>query len=135
VLAGSVLVSMSMPSKAVELVCPEKIQTVQTSVGLAAGWKEFVRPDGSQVPGRYSLLAGIDLYDGDPAEIAQLRPDQESAHDSTWSFSQPAPPQRPLYMACVYFNTRIQVVKALPLNVKKCTTRRGGRLRCEEFKN
>jgi len=119
---------------AFEVACPNKIVTSQKIVGGAPGWKEFVRPDGNAKLPRWSYVSGINLYSGDPKNIAQLKPDDENAKEASWSFSTPSSPDRPLYMACIYFDTRIQFIKALPLNVRKCTSSRERVLRCEEFK-
>jgi hypothetical protein len=128
------LFAASLDAAAFDIACPGKIVTSQKLMERAPGWKEFVRPDGGAKPRRWSRVSRIDLYDGDPKEIAQLKPDDEDAKEDSWSFNAPSPPERPLYMACVYFDTRIQFIKALPLNVRKCTSSREGILRCEEFK-
>ena len=128
------LYAASLTATALEITCPEKITTSQKLIERAPGWKEFVRPDGDAKPRRWSHVSRIDLYDGDPKEIAQIKPDDEGAKEDSWRFSAPSPPLRPLYMACVYFDTRIQFIKELPLNVKKCTSSPEGVLRCEEFK-
>ena len=67
---------------------------------------DLVRPDGDAKPRRWSRVSRIDLYDGDPKDIAQLKPDDEDAKEDSWSFNAPSPPERPLYMACVFFDTR-----------------------------
>jgi hypothetical protein len=63
-----------------------------------------------------------------------LMPDNEMARDPSWSFTKAPPGTPPLYMACNYFETRIQFVKVLPMNVRKCTAKRGGILQCDVFK-
>ncbi|MBH9553070.1 STY0301 family protein [Inhella gelatinilytica] len=121
-------------SHALDIVCPEKILTTQKLDGQAAGWKEFVRPNGKGSVDTYSYASGISIYYGDPEEIAELKPDSEMARNPSWSFVK-APPGTPLiYMACHYHETRIQFVRALPANVKKCTSKPGGLLQCELFK-
>ncbi|MGL5038387.1 MAG: STY0301 family protein [Aeromonas sp.] len=40
-----------------------------------------------------------------------------------------------MYISCVYHDTRMQVIKALPLDVKQCTIFAGGVLRCSQFKS
>jgi hypothetical protein len=119
---------------ALEIRCPEKIVTTQTLVKQESGWQEFVRPTLSGAnENNWSIPSRIALYDGNPKEIAELKPD-DSAKKSTWRFTEPSPANRPIYMSCVYSNTRIEFIKALPLNIKKCTETRAGVLRCEAFK-
>jgi len=122
-------------ASALDIACPEKIVTTQKLIGPAAGWKEFVRTDGEQKQRNYSYVSGIAIYDGDPREIVELKPDSEMANEASWSFIKPTTAGRPLYMACSYFDTRIQFIKTLPASVKKCTSKRGGILHCDEFKS
>jgi len=134
VVACTALLATSLNVAALDISCPEKITTSQELLKQASGWQQFVRPVKEGKTRQWSYVSGISLYTGDPKDIAQLKPDDEMAKDQSWSFSAPSSPERPLYMACVYFETRIQFVKALPLNVKKCTSIGEGVLRCEEFK-
>jgi hypothetical protein len=120
--------------EALEIVCPEKILTSQRLDKQEAGWEAFVRPDGEGKVATYSYASGISVYSDDPKKIIELRPDRESAGEPSWSFSKAPPGTPPLYMACHYFDTRFQFIKALPANVKKCTAKRGGILQCDEFK-
>lgn len=120
---------------ALEIKCPKEITTHQSLVEPVADWQEFVRPSFSDQNSKLSHFYRIDLYAGDPKEIAQLKPDDENAINHTWSFSEPAPAKIPIYMSCVYHDTRIEVIKALPLNVKECTVFADGVLRCKQFKS
>jgi hypothetical protein len=133
-LVFGVIVSLSSPSEAVEFVCPKKILTTQRLDKSELGWTEFVRPDGDGKINTYSYVSGISIYWDDPKKIMELVPDNESAIDPSWSFKKAPPGTPPLYMACNYFQTRIGFVKALPINVKKCTAKRGGILQCDVFK-
>lgn len=129
----SAIFAISCSADALEISCPEKIVTTQKLVGRAKGWKEFVRPDGTLSRRNYSYVSGIGIYDGDPREIVELKPDDEMAKEETWSFNKPTSSKRPLYMACAYFETRVQFIRTLPPSVKKCTSKRGVVLQCEEF--
>jgi len=126
----------SLNIHALEIRCPEKIITTQTLAKQESSWQEFVRPISlSGVDeNNWSRLSRISLYDGDPKDIAELKPDDESAQKSAWSFTEPSLANRPIYVSCVYSSTRIEFIKALPLNIKKCTEIQTGVLRCEEFK-
>jgi hypothetical protein len=124
---------MSSVASALDIVCPEKIVTSQVLVESIAGWEEFVRPGQEAKMGRWSRPSRIDLYYGDPKDIAQLAPDNEEDALASWTFSKSSTSERPIYMACVYSDTYVQFVKALPLNIKKCIANQGV-LNCEEFK-
>lgn len=97
------------------------------------GWQEFVRPNADGKIDAYSYVSGISIYWDDPKKIMELRPDKDTSKDSSWSFKKVPPGTPPLYMACHYFETRIGFIKALPLNIKRCTAKRSGILRCEVF--
>lgn len=133
IVAYLILSIASSSAFAVEIKCPREIFTSQSLAEPIAGWEEFVRPSGVDPAPKSSYIERIDIYDGDPKEIVQLKPDDENATNQTWSFSEPAPAGRPIYMSCVYLGTRIQVIKALPLNFKECTVFAGGILRCKQF--
>jgi hypothetical protein len=124
------LIGAPSAALALDIACPEKIVTTQVLGESVVGWKEFVRPGREAEKGHWSRPSRIDLYYGDPKDIAQLVPDNE---EDIWTFSRPSTPERPIYMACVYSDTYVQFVKALPPNIKKCIANQGV-LDCEEFK-
>lgn len=134
----SLLLSFASTSNALEIACPQKILTTQTLETQEAGWREFVRPDKLDENGNvnaYSHVSRISVYSDNPKKLVELKPDNELARDPTWSFLKASPDAPPLYMACNYFDTRIQFVRELPANVKKCVQKRGGVLQCEIFKH
>jgi len=126
--------SFATLGEALEIRCPEKIQTTQRLDKQEAGWQEFVRPNGDGGVDAYAYVSGISIYDDDPKLLYELKPDNETARDPSWTFTKPAPGTPPLYMACHYAQTRIQFVRALPANVRKCTAKRDGVLQCDMFK-
>ncbi|MGM9482869.1 STY0301 family protein [Roseateles sp. NT4] len=121
-------------AEALEIRCPEKILTTQRLDKQEAGWQEFVRPNGDGGVDAYAYVSGISIYSDDPKLLQELKPDNETARDPSWSFIKPPPGTPPLHMACYYSQTRIEFVRALPANVKKCTAKRGGVLQCDVFK-
>ena len=128
------LVAVSFSVFAVDFQCPKKIVTSQKLVNQAAGWSEFMRPNGDGTVDNWAYVSGISLYSGDPNQIAELKPDDENSQLPYWTFGEPAKAEEPLYMSCFYHGTRIEFTKKLPLNVRKCTAHRDGVLRCEVFK-
>ncbi len=133
---GFALLAVSIRVSALEIVCPEKIETAQQLMKSNVGWDQFVRPiDEKGTEPRWSYVVGISVYSGHPREIAELKP--EFGKDSySWTFGFPATPELQIYMACIYLDTRLEFIKSLPLNVKKCTTNNEerGKLTCELFK-
>jgi len=132
-LVVSALVFMAAPCQAIEIVCPARIFTTQILDKPEAGWQEFVRPDGEGGIAKYSYASGISIYSGAPVDIVELKPGSEVAGYPSWHFLKTSPEAPPIYMACQYFDTRIQFVKMLPPNLKRCTAKRGGSLQCELF--
>jgi hypothetical protein len=126
--------SFALPSDALQLICPERIVTTQRLDKQEVGWQEFVRPNGDGGVDTYAYASGTSIYEDDPKKLFELKPDNETARDPSWSFVKAPPGTPPLYMVCHYFETRILFIKALPPNLKKCTSRRGGILQCDVFK-
>ncbi|MCX4025955.1 hypothetical protein H0A36_19160 [Endozoicomonas sp. SM1973] len=87
-----------------EITCPQQISTNQSLVEPVAEWEEFIRPSGVDRNLKQSNIYRIDLYDGEPKEIAQLKPNDVNASNQTWIFSGPAPANRPVYMSCAASN-------------------------------
>jgi hypothetical protein len=135
-LAVALLVALSFapPSGALEIICPERIVTTQSLDKQEVGWQDFVRPNGAEGADKHAYASGISMYSDHPKKLVELKPDNEMAKNPSWSFTKATPEAQPLYIACHYFETRIQFVKALPKNVKKCTSKRGGILQCDVFK-
>lgn len=128
-----ICIVFASPGEALEVVCPERIETTQRLDKQQVGWKEFVRPNGDGSTDTYAYVSGISIYEDDPNKLFELKPDNEATREPSWSFIKAPPGAPPLHMACHYFETRIQFVRALPSNVKKCTAKRGGVLQCDVF--
>ena len=129
----SLLLCFASTSNALEITCPQKILTTQKLDKQEAGWREFVRPSSDGKLNAYSHVSRISLYSDDPKKIAELKPDNDLASEPTWYFVKAPVDALPLFMACNYLDTRLQFVRELPANVKKCTQIRSGVLRCEMF--
>lgn len=65
-------------------------------------------------------LENVTVYDGPPAEMASLVPDNEGrAKDKAlWTFSKRK--ERPIWIACSYLKTDLLYAKALPLDTTYC---------------
>jgi hypothetical protein len=119
----------------VDFQCPDSITTQQAAVAPSPGWTVFARDPWGNAgsPGTVKLKSGlskIELYDGEPKEIADLKPDNEI---DTWTFGKPQPGDRPTFMACVYGDTHVRLVKELPKGIRKCRASKAGRLTCETY--
>jgi hypothetical protein len=123
------------PALAFEFQCPETIMTRQIASAPPGGWSPFVRdpwgnagnPDSVAVKSTFSK---IELYDGEPKEIADLKPDNDV---DTWTFGKPQAGDRPTFMACVYGDTHARLVRELPKGIKKCRASKAGKLTCETY--
>jgi hypothetical protein len=66
---------------------------------------------------------GVTLFDGPPAELASLVPDDEKSKGShltqTWRF--PSPREHPLFLVCRYADTSATLTRELPAAVTTCS--------------
>jgi len=84
----------------------------------------------SQIPGWTTMeddtphnLSGITFFDGPPADKASLVYDRithgKTEQVATWTFA--AQKERPIWLACSYARTSIELTKALPATITTCT--------------
>jgi hypothetical protein len=95
--------------------CPATISARQQLATPVAGWTAIE----DDTPHN---LAGITFYDGPPSEKASLVYDRithgKTEQVATWTFA--AQKQRPIWLACSYAGTSIQLTKALPATITTC---------------
>ena len=125
----------ALPAQAVQFQCPQAITTKQSATSTPQGWTAFARdPWGNagspEAVTLKSAFSKIELYDGEPKEIADLKPDNEI---DTWSFGKAQPGDRPIFMACVYGSTHVRLVRQLPKAIKQCRASKEGTLTCEVY--
>jgi hypothetical protein len=102
----------SFSSAADTVSCPATISARQQLATPVAGWTAME----DDTPHN---LAGIIFYDGPPSEKASLVYDRithgKTEQVATWSFA----PQkaRPIWLACSYAGTSIDLTKALPTTI------------------
>lgn len=95
--------------------CPATISARQQLATPVAGWTAIE----DDTPHN---LAGITFYDGPPSDKASLVYDRithgKTEQVATWSFA----PQkdRPIWLACGYAGTSIQLTKTLPATITTC---------------
>ncbi|HDX8644244.1 STY0301 family protein [Aeromonas dhakensis] len=100
--------------------CPATIETRQQLLGTAQGWHTVTRNElGEQHQPLRHRLENLALFDGDPDERAQLKPDNGDSHAiHYWSLDRHNP--RPFYLVCHYRETAITLQQALPAGLGYC---------------
>ncbi len=111
---------------AAEYRCLNSIETQQTLSAklinqLNADWEAM--PDAINA---HQSLENIQVYDGHPREGAALVPDNEDSREEPfWTF--PKDQKRRIWIACIYSQSIVRLVKQLPEAVKKCTLKYRGK--------
>ncbi|HDX9009846.1 TPA: hypothetical protein RQO53_002279 [Aeromonas dhakensis] len=100
--------------------CPATIETRQQPLGTTQGWQAVIRNElGEQHQPLRHRLENLSLFDGDPDERAQLKPDNGDSHAiHYWSLDRHNP--RPFYLVCHYQDTAITLQQALPAGIGYC---------------
>lgn len=100
--------------------CPATIETRQQLLGTTQGWQAVTRNElGEQHQPLRHRLENLSLFDGDPDERAQLKPDNGDSHAiHYWSLDRHNP--RPFYLVCHYRETAIILQQALPAGLGYC---------------
>jgi hypothetical protein len=110
-----------------KLDCPGQLSTTQSTGGpLPAGWSIVARTSSaviSATPGTAIAATtppiSISVFDGPPAEMADLVPDNPNAKLQRWTFGKPR--KRDIYIVCNYADTRIKLSRKAPTEVTSCT--------------
>ncbi|WP_054543966.1 STY0301 family protein [Aeromonas dhakensis] len=100
--------------------CPATIETRQQPLGTPQRWQAVTRNElGEQHQPLRHRLENLALFDGDPDERAQLKPDNGDSHAiHYWSLDRHNP--RPFYLVCHYRETAITLQQALPAGLGYC---------------
>lgn len=100
--------------------CPATIETRQQLLGTTQGWQAVTRNElGEQHQPLRHRLENLALFDGDPDERAQLKPDNGDSHAiHYWSLDRHNP--RPFYLVCHYRETATTLQQALPAGLGYC---------------
>jgi len=100
--------------------CPPAIEVSQQLLTPQQGWQAVTRNANGEQRDSLSLrLDNLALFDGDPAELAQLKPDNGD-NDETHYWSQLESSLRPLYLVCRYQHSAITLQQALPAGISYC---------------
>lgn len=100
--------------------CPPAIEVSQQLLTPQQGWQAVTRNANGEQRDSLSLrLDNLALFDGDPAELAQLKPDNGDS-DEIHYWSQLDSSLRPLYLVCRYQNSAITLQQALPVGIRYC---------------
>ena len=100
--------------------CPPQIESRQQLLTTPAGWQEVSRDARGRPNGPLAhRLDNLSLFDGDPAEQAQLKPDNgDSSETHYWSLDKGN--GRPFYLVCHYQDSAITLQQALPKGISHC---------------
>ncbi|MFO1303972.1 MAG: STY0301 family protein [Burkholderiales bacterium] len=106
--------------------CPARLSTSQSTAGeLPAGWTGVARTVSSiaeVAPGTSTTEStppiAISVFDGPPADMAELVPDNPNARIVQWTFKKPR--TRDIYVVCNYADTRIGLARKAPAEVGSC---------------
>jgi hypothetical protein len=107
--------------------CPAQLATTQSTGGPPPGGWSIVARTSSAVldatPGMPVSAAtppvSISVFDGPPAQMADLVPDNPNAKVQRWTFGKAR--TRDIYIVCNYADTRIKLARKAPAEVASCT--------------
>jgi hypothetical protein len=99
-------------AREVQVQCPKAIETTTSLRNKVSGWQVM---DSKAV----HYWQGVTFYDGHPKENASLAPEKNTDAAAVWSFTGTAP----IYAACGYYRTSLELYQALPQGVMRCTVR------------
>ncbi|MFO1312460.1 MAG: STY0301 family protein [Burkholderiales bacterium] len=106
--------------------CPAQLSTSQATAGeVPAGWTGIARTVSTITevkPGTTTTEStppiAISVFDGPPADMAELVPDNPNARIVQWTFKKPR--TRDIYIVCNYADTRIGLARKAPPEVGSC---------------
>ena len=107
-------------SASLQFDCPPAIDTRQQLLSQPLGWQAVARNNQGEAGQTLShRLDNLALFDGDPGELAQLKPDNGD-NDETHYWSLDSRNPRPFYLVCHYGGTAITLQQALPPGINYC---------------
>jgi hypothetical protein len=109
-----------------KLDCPARLSTTQSTGGpMPSGWSAIARTTSAVQPVAPGVAIAaatppisISVFDGPPAEMADLVPDNPNAKVQRWTFGRPR--TRDIYIVCNYADTRIKLSRKAPAEVASC---------------
>ncbi|WP_137937981.1 STY0301 family protein [Chitinivorax sp. B] len=114
---GLVMLISAQTATAQNYTCPEFLEVKASAESPGAPW-EITQDKGS----RGATLATARFYDGPPADMANLAPDQSTQNKrerkSIWHFAASKP--RKIWVACSYHQTDLMATQALPDHITQC---------------
>jgi len=108
-----------------EVVCPEFIETNQVLATPVQGFVPFLRQGHAKTVALNNRVAGVELYSGDPNDLAELVPDNVDDNDFPkggvqWSLDPASQDKYPIYVSCTYSQTVVRLVKMVRTKVNAC---------------
>ena len=112
-------------SASLQFDCPPAIDTRQQLLSQPRGWQAVARNNQGETGQTLNhRLDNLALFDGDPGELAQLKPDNGD-NDELHYWSLLGNNLRPLYLVCHYQDTALTLQQALPLGISYCRVNQG----------
>lgn len=107
-------------SASLQVDCPPQIESRQQLLSPTTGWQGMTRDwEGKPSQTLRHRLEALALFDGEPGELAQLKPDNgDSAETHYWSLTGDG--ARPLYLVCYYQGSSITLQQPLPSGITYC---------------
>ena len=107
--------------------CPAQLSTTQSTGGpLPGGWSIVARTSSAILPATPGMAVAaatppvsISVFDGPPAQMADLVPDNPNAKLQRWTFGKTR--TRDIYIVCNYADTRIKLARKAPAEITSCT--------------
>lgn len=100
--------------------CPPRIASHQQLLAPTAGWQGVSRDwEGKPSQTLHHRLVALALFDGEPGELAQLKPDNGDS-DAIHYWSLRGDGVRPLYLVCHYQDSAITLQQPLPSGITYC---------------
>jgi len=100
------------------LTCPPTMQQAAPAAPSGTSWVGMIYKGNGE-----SRPESIMVFDGNPADMASLQPDQSKQTNkeltSIWHLDHPAP-GRPFWLACTYTNSGGIFALPLPSNIRQC---------------
>jgi hypothetical protein len=94
------------------IACPPSIHvTPQATVQPVPGWQPLPMAE-------HFVLRGARLFDGDPADLADLIPDRNDAAGMAWQLQ----PGMSYTFVCTYAGTEMTMAAKVPAGLKQCAT-------------
>jgi hypothetical protein len=99
--------------------CPASVVTEQQAVTVPKNYQAF-KTSNIQDSGDPNRLYMVQLFDGKPSQLADIRADKFKNNMLIWNLRN-LEPNAVVWIDCYYTNTEINLAEKLPSNLSSCT--------------